>query len=227
GTFAFNYVTSNISNGFLWPRAAVGGASGNTIHLIALTEPVANGGTRYEGLDGALLYFRSQDQGATWDIVDSLIPGTGDSSIFNGFRGDGYTIVANGDNVAIVSFNEWGDSWYAKSSDNGDTWSFNTYLDFPIDDYQTDDGSDWDNDDMFDTLVTTDGSGCAIIDDLGGLHIFYGNMRVIDSDTTDGNTSFFPATNGLRYWNEGMTVNNAVIITGAEDIDGNGTIDIA
>src|SRR5690606_21060041 len=46
GTFAFNYVTSNISNGFLWPRAAVGGASGNTIHLIALTEPVANGGTR-------------------------------------------------------------------------------------------------------------------------------------------------------------------------------------
>ena len=227
GAWSYSYVTSNISNGLLWPRAVVGGANGNTIHVVAITEPEANGGTPYMGIDGTLLYFRSTDQGASWDIVDSIIPGTGDSTVFGYYSGDSYSIIANGDNVAIVCYNGWGDSWVAKSADNGDNWTYTQILDFAIDDYNVDDGSDADNNGTFDTLTTTDGAGAAVMDDQGNVHVFYGSMRVMDDDTTDGNTSYFPGTNGLMYWNETMPVGGAVVIAGAEDYNNNGTIDIA
>ena len=38
--------------------------------------------------------------------------------------------------------------------------------------------------------------------------VFFGNMRMLDNDFSDNNTTFFPATNGLMYWNENMGVDN-------------------
>ena len=54
--------------GMLWPRMATGGVDNTVIHQIPITRPVGNGGTIYEGIDGAILYSRSSDGGATWDI---------------------------------------------------------------------------------------------------------------------------------------------------------------
>ncbi len=43
-TWSEAYIPTNIPPGLLWPRAAVGGADGQTIHVIAITTPVATDG---------------------------------------------------------------------------------------------------------------------------------------------------------------------------------------
>ena len=108
----------------LWPRAATGGTDNNTIHVVCVSAPVANGGTEHMGQDGALLYFRSPDQGATWDQVEVIIPGTEDGE-YVGFDGDTYAISANGNKVAIAVFGDLLDTFVLISDDNGDTWTKN------------------------------------------------------------------------------------------------------
>ena len=44
------------------------GADHNTIHILALTY-----GSPYQGMVNALLYYRSQDGGQTWDINGELL----------------------------------------------------------------------------------------------------------------------------------------------------------
>ncbi|MEY3397448.1 MAG: repeat-like domain, partial [Bacteroidota bacterium] len=129
----------------IWPRACAGGADGNSIHLIVVTEPIANGGTEYEGLDGALIYYRSTDQGATWDIQGEILPGT-DSLSFLGYTGDAYYIGSNGDRIAFAVFNDFADSYVMISEDNGDTWTKRTLVDFPVDLYVVDTGIDLNED---------------------------------------------------------------------------------
>ena len=92
GAWTENTVTPDY---LIWNRSAAGGIDGNTIHMIALTEP--SGGTwtglPFNGVSGALLYYRSQDGGITWDITDMQLPGT-DSSAQIGMSGDVYAIAA-------------------------------------------------------------------------------------------------------------------------------------
>ena len=49
-----------------WARMVTNGPDHTYIHVIAVTLPSGNGGTTYNGMDGALLYIRSLDGGATW-----------------------------------------------------------------------------------------------------------------------------------------------------------------
>ena len=51
----------------IWNRSAVGGLNNETIHMVALTASSAFSGVPFNGLDGALVYYRSQDAGVTWD----------------------------------------------------------------------------------------------------------------------------------------------------------------
>jgi hypothetical protein len=109
--------------------------------MVALTEPTGGTwtGTLYEGLNGALLYFRSLDGGSSWDIQNMVLPGM-DSTNFLGYGGDNYAISAKGETVALAYFNGWADSFIMKSTDNGDNWTKTIFLDFPIDKYSIDDG---------------------------------------------------------------------------------------
>ena len=221
----------------VWNRSAIGGLNAETIHMIGVTAPSGLSGTIYNGLDGALLYYRSQDGGATWDIQDMQLP-TIDSSMFNGFAGDSYAIKAQGETVCIAFFGEWDDTFIMKSNDNGTTWTKTIVLDFPVDKYVTDQGIDLDNDGLMDTLYSTDGSGALLLDNNGMAHIFAGNMRILDADLTDASSSYFPATNGLLYWNEsigpdntGGQISNSVwwsdnmkVIAGAQDMDGDSVL---
>ena len=202
GAWTENTVTPDY---LIWNRSAAGGIDGNTIHMIALTEP--SGGTwtglPFNGVSGALLYYRSQDGGITWDITDMQLPGT-DSSAQIGMSGDVYAIAAKGQTVAVAYFDDWGDSFIVKSTSNGDsaTWTKTTFLDFPVDKYAMDDGLDLDNDDTLDYVYSTDNCGALILGDFGDAHVFYGVMQYRDDDLTDAASSWFPATNGIAYWNE-------------------------
>ncbi|MFT5779235.1 MAG: hypothetical protein ACI837_002192, partial [Crocinitomicaceae bacterium] len=212
----------------LWPRAVAGGATGNSIHVIGITAPTGNGGTVYEGIDGALLYSRSQDGGVTWDIVDTIIPSL-DSTNYNDFRADAYSIISDGDNIAIGVFSQWADMIILKSADNGSTWAETKVNDFPLDLYITDqpNGSDWTGDLIPDTISTCDESGTIAFDPMGNVHMSFGHMRVLDADLGDGNTSYFPGTQELYYWNESMAAGTFTTIAIPEDPIPDGILDFA
>jgi hypothetical protein len=171
--------------------------------MIGITAAASFGGTPFNGLDGALVYYRSQDGGTTWDITDMQLPGM-DTSMYNGMNGDVYAIAAQDSIVVVSYFDSWGDSYIVKSTANGDsaTWTKTTFLDFPVDKYAMDDGLDLDNDDTLDMVYSTDNYGALILDDNGDAHVFYGIMSYIDDDLSDAASSWFPATNGIAYWNE-------------------------
>ena len=220
----------------IWNRSAVGGANGESIHMIGVVASSSFGGTLFNGLDGALVYYRSLDGGVTWDIKDMQLPSL-DSSYFNSFGGDNYAIKTKGETVCVAFFGGWDDTFIIKSTNNGDTWARTTILDFPVDKYSADDGIDLDNDGVMDTLFSTDGCGALLLDHNGMAHVFAGNMRVLDADLADAGTSYFPGTNGLLYWNENMGPDttgqisnsiwwssNMIVIAGAEDLDGDSTL---
>jgi hypothetical protein len=224
---------SNVSGtDLIWNRTASGGPNGNTIHMIAVTAPTANNGQVFQGLDGALVYYRSLDGGDTWDIQDSVLPGL-DASEFTGFSGDGYAITAKGNTVAFVYFGEWADIVMMKSTDNGDTWTKTIINEFPIDLWDDSQISDIDGDGEADILLTSDGAGSIVLDDEDSAHVFFGLMGVLEDDPLTDGSSFFPFTNGLMYWNEsfgtGATSDTIITMTAqviaqAEDLNDDGDV---
>ena len=195
--------STGIYRDMIWNRSAVGGLNKETIHMIAVTASSNFAGLPFNGLDGALVYYRSQDEGVTWDIQDMQLPGM-DTSMFTGMSGDVYTVTAQGETVVVGYFNDWGDSFIVKSIDNGTTWEKTTFLDFPVDKYAMDDGLDLDNDSIYDQVYSTDNYGAVILDANGQAHVFYGIMMYLDDDLTDASSSWFPGINGIAYWNESM-----------------------
>jgi hypothetical protein len=211
--------------GSLWPFTAVGGASNDVIHHLALSTPSSfAGGGPWRGQDGALQYSRSNDGGQTFAVQNTLIAAF-DSTQEVGYGADAYTIDARGNYVAIVAGGIGRDVVLAKSADGGVTWAKTVVEDFAIPLFD-DQLSDIDNDGIIDTLPTNDGSLSVLIDNNNTVHVWFGNMRILNDDSTDGQFSFFPGTNGLLYWNENMGSGNAVMLTGALDLDNNGTLDI-
>ena len=214
----------------LWPRATVGGADGNTIHAICISAPEGNGGVLYNGQDGALIYMRSTDGGANWDMQTFAELDT--SAFAGGFVADSYAIHAEGETVAFAVFNGFYDTFAMISEDNGASWSYEAIVDFPVDNYVLDSGA------LLDTTIAdaVDGSGNAmffnadragdvLVDEAGGVHVFFGAMFYADSDTTDGTSSYYPYTNGLEYWRNAMGPDTTVTIAYAYDVDGSGTLD--
>ena len=242
GAWTEQIISSMDSNGvytdIIWNRAVIGGSNNETIHMVGVIAPSGLGGTIWNGLDGALVYYRSQDGGDTWDIQDMQLP-TLDTSKYTGFNGDDYAIAAQGETVVVAYFGGWDDSVILKSTDNGNTWNETVFLDFPVDKYVNDSGLDIDGDGVMDTLYTADGAGTVVLDGNNDAHVFFGNMRVLDADLSDGNTSYFGGTSGLMYWNESMgpddasnsTISSSLwysslpqMIASAQDLDGDGML---
>lgn len=207
----------------LWPRMAVGGANGETLHLIALTEPEGDGttfnGNRYMGLDGAIVYSRSKDGGVTWDKQSVIIPGL-DSTYYDGFNADSYSIYAKGDVIAIAVFHRWNHTTVLKSMDNGDTWKAMYPLELPWRDYILGDFP------VNDTVYTADNTGDVIIDKNDEIHVMFGTWTWSDNDTSDRATNgghqytTFPFMNGLNYWRESYGDGNNKRLVDLIDQDG-------
>jgi len=202
GNWTGSTVPTESGRNLLWPRAISGGADGNTIHLVCLTEPTYLGGTDYQGLNGALLYFRSTDGGETWDIRDSILQGMG-SDTYRGYSSDTYALHARGNKIALAVFGEFMDTYVMISENNGDTWTKRVVWDFPIPFYEIDMGTDIDNDGIQDTLLTSDGAGAVFVD--GGLrvHLTFGTLIMTDMlDAQDEVYTFFPLNGDILYWND-------------------------
>ena len=218
--------------GILWPRAT---ASGENVHVIAISYPIANGGSEYAGVDGHPLYYRSTDGGVTWDKVDIILPGL-DSTSINSGTADGYAIDSRGNTVAVLFTEGWSDVILMKSEDNGETWTKTVLNDFPLDRYVIDAGYTYEDLPPFDeaagqpdslAILSNDEAGAVIIDNDGMVHAFWGRMWVQDDDLTDGNWTFYPGTGGIAYWNETFGPDSIRTIADVEDLNGNDTLDIA
>ena len=177
----------------LWPRMVSGGTDHNTIHILGLTAPVANGGTAYLGQDGAVCYSRSTDGGVTWDKSNVVLEGTG-SADYVSFGGDAYSLVEpKGDNMAIIYCDNQNDFFVMKSSDGGDTWQKTVIWEHPY--------PHWNGTSAVDTFYCPDGSAHGAFDNNGLLHIVFGVNRAM----SDGSTaSWFPFIDGIAYWNENL-----------------------
>ena len=226
---------SNVTNtDQVWSRMAIGGANGQTIHHVSLYDPF--GGPWPNGVQSQMLYWRSQDGGATYDIQEMAIPGL-DETNYSAFSGDSYHIAAKGDTVVVVYFGDLSPTIMAKSTDNGTTWTTTTLINVFPPGVTYDAGSvnttgsvigitDINGDGIADTVTATDGSGWVLMDQNGMVHIFYGNMRYLDDTPGDDTWSYFPGTNGLMYWNESFGEGPPLMIGASMDLDNSGTLDI-
>jgi hypothetical protein len=211
-----------------WPRM-VGTTTGDTLYNIA----VANGTAL--GQDIPVVFSRSTDGGASWDITN-VVPTGLDASKFLGFGGDSYAIAAHGSTVAIVAGGLDADVALVKSTDGGVTWTTSrTIYQFPMPLYDSSTGiSDIDSDGLQDTVLTNDGIFSIALDNNNMAHVFFGRTYM----TGDGTGTFlFYGVDGLVYWNETMPdgvanldpdilSSSAILVAGVEDLNGNNTIDV-
>lgn len=180
------------SEDLVWPRAISTGPDYNTIHLLAVTSPVAFGGSVYGGLDGALLYSRSQDGGQTWDIQNIILDELS-SEHYTQFGGDTYDWAKpRGNTIAFVVSGNFNDCFLMKSTDNGDTWEKTLIWEHPY--------PMWVNE-VTDTFFCMDGSIDVELDANEMAHLVFGINRA-HSDGTG--TFWFPFIDGVGYWNETM-----------------------
>jgi len=187
----------------LWPRMITTGENHEIIQVIALTPPVANGGTEYMGLDGALLYSRSDDGGATWNPENMVIDGVS-STYTNGWSGDTYIWAASeGETIAFVAWGGIKDGVVEKSTDGGNTWE---RIPFYISGTPF-----WDNSVVQTIFGGGDGYNAGLVDENGKVHVAFGR-QLHAADGAGGAGSYYPYSNGLVYWNEDMAPLDSVKI---------------
>ncbi len=181
----------------VWHSMITSGENNEHIHLLAETYDA-----EYNGQANALLYYRSSDGGDSWDIYEETIEGLG-IDYFATINHLSYA-WANpvGNTIAFTyGFDEFGGRVF-KSYDNGDNWEIIPVFESPFS--STDPPL---NADMFPCGVGT--SACAL-DSEGNVHVAFPRMRKI---IEDGTTSWFPYTDGLIYWKEGMDPLDTTIIS--------------
>ena len=171
-----------------WHSMSTSGENFEYIHILARTydEP-------YQGQDNALLYYRSSDGGASWDINGEIIDGLG-SDDFPTTNPLSYT-WANpvGSTIAFTyGFDEYGGRVF-KSEDNGDSWDVIDVFESPFDPY--------------DPPTDTNPFGCGVgtsacaLDSDGNAHVVFPRMV---GKFTEGAIGYYLFTDGLIYWNESM-----------------------
>lgn len=208
-------IPTSIPNGELWPSAAIGGANGKTIHLVATTDQP------YKGMTRGMVYFRSKDGGTTWDKKDISLPGA-DSLNYVVMNADAYSIAAKGNTIAVAYFGGWEDTNVWISQDNGDTWTKKVAYKFPLSLNKPDDGYDVTlfpatDEHVEGFIFTSDGAGSIFFDKNGKVNIMFGKTFVGDLDLTDQTTSFLPLANDLVLWNETYKKDSLNIFTAWPD----------
>jgi hypothetical protein len=176
-----------------WPRMVTNGPDHTYIHVIAVTLPSGNGGAAYNGMDGALLYTRSLDGGATWS--DWIQPTGITSSEYLAISADDYAWgIPQGNTLVFTCGDSWTDQFIMKSNDNGTTWTKTIIWPCPY--------NLWAGGDSVSTYWCPDGSSTVALDSYGHAHVAFGLQRA--SGDLNGGKYWVPYTDGLIYWNEDM-----------------------
>jgi hypothetical protein len=171
-----------------WPRMVTNGPDHNYVHIIAMTYSV------YQGLNLALLYYRSLDGGETWDIEHAILDGM-TSADYPGFSADVYTFAEpHGDTLAFTVGDSWIDQFIMKSTDNGNTWTKTIIWPCPY--------NFWAGGDSVERYYCPDGTSAISLDKNGMAHVAFGMQQA--SGNTAGGKYWVPYTDGLIYWNEYM-----------------------
>ncbi|MFY0674374.1 MAG: T9SS type A sorting domain-containing protein [Bacteroidia bacterium] len=199
-------------NGPFWPRAV---GSGSYIHIWTAANTSIQ--TPYEGIRRPNTYYRYDVDASDWLDEKVLMDGYNDSTIAFGWS-DAYQMDVDGDNIAIVSGGSGQNLFLFKSNDNGENWTTTVVDEFGIQ------GFDGNQSTEGDTLETNSGSVSVILDESGNAHVWWNYNRILDDTEGDSSWSFFPATNGLVYWNE--VSQTPRIIAQSLDINGNGQLDL-
>lgn len=236
-TWTEGNLPTTVPSGGLWTRCAAGGPDGNTVHVIYLTTPTGNGGQAVDGFNGILRYWRSTNDGATWDIQDAAFSGITTDN-WSGIGGDAYAIDAEGSTVALAVFSLTNDIIMLKSEDNGTTWNAPRIVhDFPLTKWNFDAGYTIDQtapyvntdiwpapDGVTDSLaiLTNDETGNVFVDPLGIVHVGFPTLFIRDPDTTDDNSfTWYPTYNlGIAYWNDELDDNAGLIVAYSPDLNG-------
>ena len=219
-----------------WNRMTTGGINNSVIHTLCITWPIANSGTLYQGLDGAVLYSRSADGGTTWDPENVVLDGI-TANEYYGYSADMYDIVSHGENdVAILIGDSWRDLVLLKSTDGGDNWTKTVVWECPYPFFNLQTPT------VTDTFYCPDGAHHLAFDNEDKVHVVFGINRAY----SDGaGTFWFPGVGGIGYWNEdrpgfsndlnalnpygdpGTELEDDYSLIGwTQDINGNDTIDV-
>lgn len=212
----------------LWPRSVTSGPNHEFLHLIALTPPVRNGGVPYYGQDGSLLYSRSIDGGNSWQINNFQLPET-DTNYYYCLNPDCYSFAfPKADKLAFIYGDPWSDLFLMKSGDNGDTWTKTLIFKHPYPRFKEETTL------VTDTPWVTDGAANVVLDNSGKAHVFFGCIQVLNDILHNGETTLFPFSDGLGYWNEDMPVIPSMcpdslelhnqLVGYMQDVNGNDTI---
>jgi hypothetical protein len=170
------------------------GPTNNYVHLLVLTAPTGNGGQVYQGLDGALLYYRSLNGGVTWDKTAIMLPGL-ESANYDGFSADCYNWgTPHGDTIYFGSSGHWQDTFIMKSNDNGETWTKIPVISNA--NKKTPTGVTTRN-----PFYSGDGAVAVEMDHSGVIHLAVGKGGGV---MASGTKSIYVNVNGLIYWNTTM-----------------------
>lgn len=208
-----------------WPRLIATGDDKMTIHMLVNTYET------YNGLTGAILYYRSTDGGITWETEARQLPGM-TSAEFASLRTETYAWAEpQGNTIAFVVADRWTDLFIMRSRDNGDTWEKITVWQHP---YPMWTGQ------PTEPFYSPDGAAGITLDSEGNVYLAFGINR---TQQIEGNPyySWSPFIDGIAIWNENMPVwSNAGNMTlhpdslqaagqlaaHVQDIDDNGQIDL-
>jgi len=191
------YLPGPIDMGIAWPAIITNGEDNNTIHLLCIST-----GSPYMGQAGALLYSRSLDGGETWDIQHQFFEELG-SNYLTRVPGDGYSWAdPRGDTLAFCIGFRTEDGYIMKSYDNGTTWTKSVVYDSPYSPYPGGATPIYGAGDITQSIA---------LDHQGMAHVTFGRMKYYYNN--GGNLMYFPATEGLIYWNEYMEPLDSTIVS--------------
>jgi|JI9StandDraft_1071089.scaffolds.fasta_scaffold10694_3 hypothetical protein len=152
----------------------------------------------------AINFSRSMDGGNSWTVLNAPLP------FLN--AAEGIRLAANSTQIAVFG-NDVYVLYGMHASDlvllhspmkgNPGTWTKQTLMDFPINNFNGALGqsTDYDGDGDFDTILTHDGYLNMILTDDGVLHFWIGVMRLLDDKPDVEGYNYFPLTSGIWYWN--------------------------
>ena len=193
----------------VWQSMMTSGENHEYIHLLAYTYD-----QEYMGQANALLYYRSNDGGETWDPDGIIIDGLGSDYVVT-INALSYNFSNSvGSTIAFTyGFDQFG-GFVFKSTDNGENWDMMVAMESPIDPF--------DYPDEVDPFGAGIGSSAIALDSQGKAHVVFPRM-VRSYSNPDWN--YYPwTTDGLIYWNEDMDPLDSTIIstTGLQNLEDGG-----